>query len=101
MTAIRALFRSAYINKDSQEAIAETRACWANAPICTSVVVTFWQRYLCHWSDKLKLENEINVDAMKLIRRWMPLKADRTLPGDLLAALLRRMDENLSLFVYF
>lgn len=89
-TAIRSVFKSAHISADSnsQQALADARACWDNAPICTSLVVTFWQRYLCYWSDKTNLEPLQRSDPADLILKWMPLKADRTLPGDLLDALM-------------
>lgn len=57
------------------------RGCWKREPICTSVVIIFWQRYLC------ELVAGSEQQALDLILRWMPLKADRGLPGDLLGAM--------------
>jgi len=78
-TAARAVLTSASIVADTLEA--EVAACWEREPICTSVVISFWQRYLCKFAEV------INVQPIALIRQWMPLKADRGLPGELLAAM--------------
>lgn len=83
-TAMRAVFKSARIfREDSSESLTKTQACWTQKPICTSVAVTFWQRYFC----KLAELQGPTVDAWDLILRWMPLKADRVLPGDLTSVL--------------
>jgi len=62
---------------------------WEKAPICTSVVVMFWQRYLLKLSGVVmsKKGAEHKVEPAELVMRWMPLKADRVLPGDLLTTL--------------
>jgi hypothetical protein len=79
-TAARALFTSATLN--ANESKAEVAACWKQEPICTSVVISLWQRYLCKFAEVTKSTSPID-----LIRRWMPLKADRGLPGELLTAM--------------
>lgn len=61
----------------------ELRDCWEEAPICTSVVIVFWQRYIS------TIAHATGQDELELILRWMPMKADRGLPGDLLGAMRR------------
>lgn len=75
-TAGMAMLQSAAL--DDQFSLAEVQACWESAPICTSVVITFWQRYL------IKLGQRTGRSQKDLIRTWMPLRADRGLPGELL-----------------
>jgi len=83
-TAMNAVFKSARIfREDRSESLTKTQACWTQKPICTSVAVTFWQRYFC----KLAELQGPTVDAWDLILRWMPLKAYRVLPGDLTSVL--------------
>lgn len=65
------------------EVLKGARACWRSKPICTSIVIVFWQRYLCKFAQLDASEG----DAAELIQKWMPLKADRTLPGTLQAVL--------------
>jgi len=79
-TAVRAAFRSSSIDTnsfDGETLLEEIRESWEVAPICTSVVIIFWQRYL----EKLA-QAEGNADE-HLVLSWMPLMADRTLPGEL------------------
>lgn len=150
-TAARALLKKATVTvaggKGSTEALEEIQACWERAPICTSVVIAFWQRYffklaaapttldagvlgtiflvgerVMYWSDSFRqwmdavvtgqncntegMVVNYNLDikcgamaanirrpvqvldksvkALELILKYMPLKADRALPGDLL-----------------
>mmetsp|Transcript_36627 Transcript_36627/g.68265 ORF Transcript_36627/g.68265 Transcript_36627/m.68265 type:complete len:436 (-) Transcript_36627:116-1423(-) len=52
---------------------------WQAAPICTSVVVGFWQRYL--W--KLA-QGTTDKEPLDLMLKWMPVRADRVLPGPML-----------------
>jgi len=62
---------------------------WDAEPICTSVVVAFWQRYLVKFA-KVNYPPELNdVKAAELILQCMPLKADRCLPGDVMSAMDR------------
>jgi len=64
---------------------------WLQRPICTSVIVIFWQRYLCKLAaEHASAESEKNVSTLtlELIMRWIPLKADCVLPGDLTRVLL-------------
>lgn len=88
-TAARALFRSAtnFNSSDKAELLEEIKACWAADPICTSVVIVFWQKYLC----KMALVRQACVASAAhqsdLILKFMPLKADRGLPGEVLQAM--------------
>lgn len=59
------------------------KAGWHTAPICTSVPIAFWQRYLC------QLSQNFGLSKSEAILRWMPLAADRALPGDLVEGLRR------------
>mmetsp|Transcript_97958 Transcript_97958/g.277661 ORF Transcript_97958/g.277661 Transcript_97958/m.277661 type:complete len:646 (-) Transcript_97958:277-2214(-) len=151
-TAARALLTKAAftVEKGSIAALDEIRACWERAPICTSVVISFWQRYffklaaappaleaavpgtiflvgerVAYWSESFRqwmnavvtgqncstdgtvvsynldikcgaLTSNIrrqvhltdrSVKALELILSYMPLKADRALPGDLLRSM--------------
>merc|ERR1712000_207818 len=78
-TAFRAFFSSADLSRtlDGEDFLIHVKALWEAAPICTSVPITFWQRYLC------RLAKGCNASAAELIRKWMPLAADRSLPGEL------------------
>lgn len=80
-TAARALLLSGgrCDSKEKPALLHEAKACWKSAPICTTVVIVFWQRYLCKYAK----QQGIGADPADLIRKWMPLKADRTLPGTL------------------
>lgn len=82
-TAARAVFNSAGIahRERTEELRDEVEVSWETAPICTSVVISFWQRYL------QGLAFATGVSDLDLILRWMPLKADRGLPGELLKAM--------------
>ena len=46
-------------------------ACWNSNPICTSVIIVFWQRYIC----KLVKCGLMSADVVDLIMKFMPLKA--------------------------
>lgn len=86
----------------------EMRECWDAEPICTSVVISFWQRYICQVADRasrgiVSVQTEVesasraasgspvcaagNLDVEELIMKWMPLKADGVLPRELLRIL--------------
>jgi len=65
------------------ELLFEVEQCWEREPICTSVIITFWQRCLLALADS-------DVEAAKLISKWMPLKADRSLPGALTECMKNR-----------
>jgi len=82
-TAARAVFMSAGVPHalNKEQLMEQIRAAWAAEPICTSVVISFWQRYLCKVAQS-KLSSPVDP-----ILRWMPLRADRVLPGDLLRAM--------------
>jgi hypothetical protein len=78
-TAVRAFLLSADLSEDAD--LENIKRCWKSDPICTSVVIIFWQRYLC------KLADSLDEDAMDWILEWMPLKADRALPGELMSTM--------------
>jgi len=82
LSAIRAVLRSptVHLGADMME---EIQDCWENGPICTTVVIAFWQRYLV----KLSEISNGSCDAADVIHKWMPLKADRTLPDELLTTM--------------
>jgi len=95
-TAFRAVLRSAHIDfstvrnlpeEQQVEILQELRECWTAEPICTSVVISFWQRYLCELAAAHAGSRESL--AAQLVLKWMPLKADRALPGDLLGTMLK------------
>lgn len=79
-TAARALLKAAPVRagRDRSHLLEELQACWDTAPICTSIVIEFWQRYLCLFAVAT---GQRQID---LILRCMPLKADRGLPGELI-----------------
>lgn len=83
VTAARALLASAGVaGRGVAQTLEEVQAGWREDPICTSVVIAFWQRYLCKFAKVAH-----NQTAIDLIRRWMPLRCDRVLPGDLVSSL--------------
>lgn len=93
MTVARAMFSSAHLDgggAPADKAMETVRESWLREPICTSVVIIFWQRYLCELagcgSSQEDKEN-LPQQSLDLVLRWMPLKADRGLPGDLLGAM--------------
>jgi len=84
-TAAQALFyRSAALDTegvDSIELMELICGSWEAPPICTSIVISFWQRYVC------KLAHKTGSSGLGLILQCMPLRADRTLPGELLSTM--------------
>lgn len=84
-TAARAVLSKATVRGegDQDQLLEDLKACWRKAPICTSVVVVFWQQYLC------RLAREACQSELDLLLRWMPLKADRGLPGELIDTMQR------------
>lgn len=85
-TAAQALYhRSAKLDDeaDSSELLELVQQCWESPPICTSVVISLWQRYLC------KFAFASGWDEVDSILHWMPLRADRGLPGELLSTMQR------------
>merc|ERR1719454_2351504 len=83
-TAVRAFMLSSNISNQQGGLITikDIEQGWQAEPICTSIVVIFWQRYF-H-----KLASAESRDPLSLILEFMPLKADRVLPGELLTAML-------------
>mmetsp|Transcript_49886 Transcript_49886/g.93502 ORF Transcript_49886/g.93502 Transcript_49886/m.93502 type:complete len:341 (+) Transcript_49886:93-1115(+) len=84
-TAIRAFLLPAEFPRQQNEehTLQEVHDSWKAEPICTSVVLIFWQRYLVSLAQSLP----DGVSAVDLILRWMPLRADRSLPGELLSTM--------------
>lgn len=84
-TAARALLNAAQVHsgRNNVDLCEELKDCWDVAPICTSTVITFWQRYLC------RLATATNQSQSDLMLRYMPIKADRALPGELACAMRR------------
>merc|ERR1712070_1180888 len=87
-TAARAFMQMAWGSakllpgRSSAELLEEIHSCWKMEPICTSVVVTFWQRYLCKLAMAATMSRGFHVDPAELVLKWMPLRADRVLPGE-------------------
>jgi len=91
-TALRAALKSAVIpsSKDPAKVMEEIQACWRKEPICTSVIVIFWQRYLWNLADTDCSDGgnpHALTNVVDTILKQMPLKSDRTLPGELLTAM--------------
>jgi len=86
-TAARALLtRTSDLRRSKRgTSLKEIRDCWDIDPICTSVVVVFWQRYLFRFAQEAAFQNCLGqpLDPAKLILKWMPLKSDGVLPGAL------------------
>lgn len=84
-TAARAVLKSAPVHarRSSSRLLQELQDCWGTAPICTSIVIVFWQRCLC------LLAAASGQSPIEWILRVMPLKADCGLPGDLVGAMRR------------
>lgn len=82
-TGVRALLNAAQVHsgRDNLDLFEELQDCWDVAPICTSTVITFWQRYLC------QLATATDQSQIDLMLRYMPIKADRALPGELAFAM--------------
>jgi len=77
-------------SSDKNQLLQEIQDCWAMDPICTSVVIIFWQRWLCRLASVLIAQQDIeDVTPSDLILQWLPLKADRSLPGPLLDTMRR------------
>jgi len=87
-TALRAVFLSSEISSEPTKTLTldEIQNSWKAEPICTSVIVIFWQRYL----HKLAALQSTEPDSVgyKLILQFMPIRADRVLPGELLSSML-------------
>jgi len=88
-TAARAFFRSAssFSSVDKDELLKEIIGCWHADPICTSVVAIFWQRYICKLVAVMNVFPVAPVHPSDLILKCMPVKADRSLPGEILHAM--------------
>jgi len=82
-TAARAVLKSAALRgrKNRATLLRDMQECWDEAPICTSIVIIFWQRYLCHFA------HAVGQRELDLVLKWMPLFADRGLPGDLTSSM--------------
>jgi hypothetical protein len=90
-TAARALFRDAKCNPgaDKDTLMSEVKACWTVDPICTSIVIIFWQRYICKLAHCINTTRPSRrpIHPCDLLMDFMPLKADRGLPGELTKAM--------------
>lgn len=90
-TAARAFFQSAraVMKPTHEQTLENITECWTKAPICTSVIIIFWQRYLVKLSGVVtsKKGPGHRVEPAELVMKWMPLKADCVLPGDLQSTL--------------
>mmetsp|Transcript_87096 Transcript_87096/g.164194 ORF Transcript_87096/g.164194 Transcript_87096/m.164194 type:complete len:267 (-) Transcript_87096:475-1275(-) len=82
-TAVKAALRPANVNASD---LTQVQKSWSKRPICTSVPITFWQRFLSKLADYSTSQGQ-PVGAMDLIRQWMPVKANRSLPTELANAL--------------
>lgn len=82
-TAVRAFLMSAEVSEqtDRQALMQQIQNAWRAEPICTSVVLSCWQRYLCKLAEN---DPDSDMDGLDLIMFWLPMRADRTLPGELL-----------------
>eukprot|EP00404_Azadinium_spinosum_P060334 CAMPEP_0180711860 /NCGR_PEP_ID=MMETSP1038_2-20121128/11076_1 /TAXON_ID=632150 /ORGANISM="Azadinium spinosum, Strain 3D9" /LENGTH=224 /DNA_ID=CAMNT_0022744111 /DNA_START=73 /DNA_END=744 /DNA_ORIENTATION=+ len=84
-TAARAVLKSAVLVDRADKALLmkQVKASWRRDPICTSVVIVFWQRYLCKLAEASNSNGlpGCSVKPTDLILRWMPVRADRGLPG--------------------
>lgn len=91
-TAIRAYLFPAELSakNDKASVLQDIQQCWTAEPICSSLVVVFWQRYICALADMHNATtspNTVKVDALDWILQWMPVKSDRVLPGELMTAM--------------
>lgn len=93
-TAVRAYLFSANMSPpakaDKEGMLQDLEQAWGAEPICSSLIVVFWQRYLCALADMYNAHpapNTTEVDALDWILQWMPLKSDRALPGELLSTM--------------
>jgi len=63
--------------RGKERLLQEIQASWIVDPICTSVVISFWQRCLCKSARS-------SSEAADLVLQWMPQMANGSLPGVLL-----------------
>jgi len=111
-TAVRAVLSRTRTNTftahedDAESFMDEVQRDWNEDPICTSVIIIYWQRCLTLIAERhaqTVLDTHKGVKefatfdsadtgeiAHRLIMRYMPLKATSTLPGTLLAALKKQ-----------
>lgn len=91
LTAVKAALMPATLDSNCEglKALAQIRESWAEKPICTSVAIAFWQRLLCKLAPLLNvgLHQNLADRTMSLIRKWMPIRADRSLPSEMSDAL--------------
>jgi len=92
LTAVRAALMPAALdtNCEGMQALTQVSESWGAKPICTSVAIIFWQRVLCKLAAVLNGGfNKVQPErTMALIHRFMPVRADRSLPSELLEALM-------------
>lgn len=83
-TAARAVMQGSHIDKDKYTGAvgrtrlaAELRDIWERDPICTTVPIRVWQRYI------FSIWDNDDVSAAEEVLRVMPCRGDRTLPSEL------------------
>jgi hypothetical protein len=95
-TAVRAFLLQGDASEEAGTITLESlQKCWDAEPICTSVVITFWQRYLCQLARNSP-RHGVRQSELDLILSYMPLKADRALPGELMRALRSHKWDNIA-----
>jgi len=84
-TAFRSVVSQSHLAtfRDRDDVLSKVEELWDREPICTSVMITFWQRCLAKLADT----GDSPDDMADLILKYMPLKTDRTLPGILLSCM--------------
>lgn len=89
-TAVRAALMPAGLDRNSsgEEALAQICESWGTKPICTSVAIIFWQRFFCKLAVLIHGDESLPDRSLAWIHRWMPIWADRSLPGELCDALV-------------
>jgi len=86
-TAARCMLRptqSLGMEDDTDLVVQEIRAGWAAEPICTSVVISFWQRYLFKLAESHGPSEISSAKKAELVMQFLPLRADSCLPGDVM-----------------
>jgi len=61
-TAARAVVKQAAVvpKKTTAETLHDIQRCWHRPPICTSVIIAFWQRYVCRFAATQPLVHQDN-----------------------------------------
>lgn len=100
LTAVKAALMGSSLDRNAEntKALAMIRDSWNAMPICTSVAIVFWQRLLCKLAPLLNFgaQQSLSDLSLSLIHKWMPVRADRSLPNDMLTALSKSGWEQIS-----